>query len=82
MAPVDMGGDLSGRLLGGRYRVTGRLGRGGMGVVCRTVDAVLGREVAVKVLRPIPTPPVPSWPICAPGCSGRRGRRPGSGTPG
>ncbi|MFE1934442.1 hypothetical protein ACFW95_29530 [Streptomyces sp. NPDC059474] len=33
MAPVDMGGDLSGRLLGGRYRVTGRLGRGGMGVV-------------------------------------------------
>ncbi|WP_260613599.1 serine/threonine-protein kinase [Streptomyces sp. WAC05858] len=51
MAPVDMGGDLSGRLLGGRYRVTGRLGRGGMGVVCRTVDAVLGREVAVKVLR-------------------------------
>ncbi len=51
MAPADMGGDLSGRLLGGRYRVTGRLGRGGMGVVCRAVDAVLGREVAVKVLR-------------------------------
>ncbi len=51
MAPADMGGDLSGRLLGGRYRVTGSLGRGGMGVVCRAVDAVLGREVAVKVLR-------------------------------
>ncbi|MGW1377389.1 protein kinase domain-containing protein [Streptomyces sp. NPDC002446] len=38
-------------MLGGRYRVTGRIGRGGMGVVCRAVDEVLGREVAVKVLR-------------------------------
>ncbi|MCB5909451.1 protein kinase [Streptomyces sp. SF28] len=37
--------------MGGRYRVTGRIGRGGMGVVCRAVDEVLGREVAVKVLR-------------------------------
>ncbi|MEU9119015.1 serine/threonine-protein kinase [Streptomyces sp. NPDC048506] len=43
--------DLTGRVLGGRYRVTGRIGRGGMGVVCRAVDEVLGREVAVKVLR-------------------------------
>ncbi|MER7027559.1 protein kinase [Streptomyces ramulosus] len=42
---------MTGRLLGGRYRVTGRIGRGGMGVVCRAVDEVLGREVAVKVLR-------------------------------
>ncbi|AXK32003.1 serine/threonine protein kinase [Streptomyces armeniacus] len=45
------GAELDGRLLGGRYRVTGRIGRGGMGVVCRAVDEVLGREVAVKVLR-------------------------------
>ncbi|MFH8405646.1 serine/threonine-protein kinase [Streptomyces sp. NPDC018019] len=45
------GGELTGRLLGGRYRVTGQIGRGGMGVVCRAVDEVLGREVAVKVLR-------------------------------
>ncbi|MFF6773416.1 protein kinase [Streptomyces sp. NPDC012637] len=40
-----------GEVLGGRYRVTAMIGRGGMGVVARAVDQLLNREVAVKVLR-------------------------------
>ncbi|WP_331447082.1 serine/threonine-protein kinase [Streptomyces xanthochromogenes] len=50
-AGEENGGALIGSLLGGRYRVTSTIGRGGMGVVARAVDELLNREVAVKILR-------------------------------
>ncbi|MET8152051.1 serine/threonine-protein kinase [Actinoplanes sp. NPDC049668] len=40
----------SGQVIAGRYRLREQLGRGGMSVVWRADDDVLGREVAVKVL--------------------------------
>src|SRR5687767_8566149 len=37
-------------VLGRRYEVLDRIGAGGMGVVCRAVDLLTGREVALKRL--------------------------------
>lgn len=45
------GAPSTGAVLAGRYRLTGRIGRGGMADVFSAADDVLHREVAVKVFR-------------------------------
>src|SRR6201997_2725774 len=39
-----------GTLLGGRYRLDARIGRGGMSTVYRAFDTVLERPVAIKLM--------------------------------
>jgi serine/threonine protein kinase len=49
-------GDLSGRVVGGRYELGGLLGTGGMAEVYRAQDSRLGRAVAIKLFHSGATP--------------------------
>jgi serine/threonine-protein kinase len=44
-------GDLTGMVLGGKYRIARKIGSGGIGVVYSAEHVSLGHEVAVKILR-------------------------------
>ncbi len=44
-------GELTGTVLGGKYRIGRKIGSGGIGVVYSAEHSTLGHEVAVKVLR-------------------------------
>src|ERR1700733_5309107 len=44
--------NISGSLLGGKYRLLKQIGTGGMGAVWEGVHATLGTRVAVKLIKP------------------------------
>jgi serine/threonine-protein kinase len=50
--PLQTGPALVGRVIAGRYKVTGILGEGGMGAVYIAEHLLLGRKVAIKRLHP------------------------------
>src|SRR5437762_5865825 len=52
---ADTGDPLLGRLLDHRYRLTKKIGEGGMGSIYKAVHTEMGRTCAIKLLAPITT---------------------------
>jgi serine/threonine protein kinase/formylglycine-generating enzyme required for sulfatase activity len=50
---VDSGDPMLGRLLDHRYRLTKKIGEGGMGAIYQAVHTEMGRTCAIKLLAPI-----------------------------
>jgi serine/threonine-protein kinase len=50
--PGSPGADLTGQVVNGRYKVQGKLGEGGMGVVYRAEHTLMAKTIAFKVLHP------------------------------
>ncbi|HZV02911.1 MAG TPA: protein kinase, partial [Planctomycetota bacterium] len=50
--PGSRGADLTGQVVNGRYRISSKLGEGGMGVVYRAEHTLMAKTIAFKVLHP------------------------------
>ena len=51
-ADEDTPDDLGGRVFGGKYEIVAAIGAGGMGSVWRARHRTIGRDVAIKVMKP------------------------------
>ena len=52
LEPLTIGAQMAQRQMGGRYTVQDKIGTGGMAIVYRGLDEVLGRTVAIKTMLP------------------------------